>query len=110
MTPATRSVLAAMAAAYECEDYEGAELVCEGWYCYLGERRVHRRTVNNLLSILAVKDESDSGADGHLKRYIISDIGQSILRRPELEDEVTLALLRSKSFTIKEDRIVWMDD
>lgn len=109
MTPGTRSVLAAMAAAYAAEDYENAELVVEGWVCYLGTRRVHRKTVNALIDMLALKDESDTGADGHLKRYVISDTGQALLRRPELEEELFLALHRKRAFCVRNDRIEDLD-
>jgi hypothetical protein len=115
MTPACLSILQAMADAQRrldaeepTEPEEESELVCEGIYCYLGTRRVHRKTVRALLDATAISDVSDSGEG--LQRFAINSTGEAILRRPELAHEVWAHIYGQKgSFTIKNDRIVLLD-
>ena len=85
-----------------------AEIVCEGLACWLGTTRLRRSTVNQLLRVVALTDASDTeGVD----RYVINETGRSLLRRPELESEITAALRTGTgAWTLRNDRLVAMTD
>lgn len=105
MTPALKSALIKLALP-ELDGYE-PELVRDGRQCWLGLERVPGRIIEEGLSYCAISLTSSDGAE----RYAISDIGQSILRRPELAEEVKSALMTGTgSFTVRGDRIVPVDD
>lgn len=105
LTPALKSALAKLALP-EIDGYE-PELVREGRRCWLGIERVPSRIVDEGLRYCAITLTSNDGTE----RYAISDIGRAILRRPELADEILTALMdRSGNFTVREDRIVNLED
>ena len=104
LTKATHDILKEMAAADSREDYEDAEIVCDGGLCYLGLRRVHPGSINRLLHMMAISDRSDSD----VRRYCINDTGRAIVRRPAIVQEIMWATAQKKAFTIRDDRVVEM--
>lgn len=92
-----------MQGATEREDYEAAEIVKDGHACYLGNKRISPRTVSSLLSLMALRETNDGGA---LRRYSINSVGQALIRRPEIRDEIIGALLKGGSWTVENDKLV----
>lgn len=80
----------------------GEEIVCEGVQCWIGTRQTSWGLVRGLLRLLALKDVSDTKG---LQRFTINDTGRAILRRPELENEITYHILKGKPFTVVNDHI-----
>ncbi len=99
MTPGAKRVLDELAAD------EDIDLVQEGRYIYCGNRQTTASVVNELLSMLAISITSHDGFQTKTTYYGISDIGRSILRRPELEHELYASLPTGRAITIINDRI-----
>ena len=88
--------LTEMREAEDAENYEDAEIVCEGIRCWLGDCQVSYSTVQGLLRLVLVSDTSDSG----VHRYTINDTGRGVLLRPELAAEVERVLAAGGAFSI----------
>ncbi len=84
------------------ERYEDAELVCDGNSCWLGIRRVQKKTVNELLSVLALKDSNDGST---VQRYVINGVGRALHADPNLALDVVEALKQGGSFTIVDGKV-----
>lgn len=89
------------------EDGYESEVVREGRQCWLGSRRISSRILDEAIICSAVDDISDSKT---VKRYVLSEIGRAVLRRPELAEEVTAAILSRQQFTVHDDRIVGIEE
>lgn len=74
------------------ENWDDAEIVCEGITCYLGGNRTSQKTVNNLIEHCCVSECSDEGSTLH--RYRINGTGKAALEDQSVPDKVRLALLR----------------
>lgn len=83
-------VLRLMIEAEKREEYEDSEIVCDGGICYLGETRISRRTVSDLLRHVALSSASEPGS---LERYTVSGTGKKIAEDPAVADRVVAALL-----------------
>ncbi len=101
MTPGARRVLEELAADEDCD------LAQEGRVVYCGTRQTTVRVVNELLEMLAISILYRDGFKTAFTTYGINDIGRSLLRRPELEDELRKAVYAKKRrpFSVKDDRI-----
>lgn len=99
MTPAQIRTLTEMRDNEDCNDFDGSQIVCSGVECWLGLRRISRRTVNCLLRLLAIKPAWESA----INYFCITDAGRSLLERPEFENELRAAILVGKPFTITND-------
>jgi hypothetical protein len=99
MTPGARRVLEELAADEECD------LIQEGNVVYCGLRQTTSRVVNELLGMMAIEILYRDGFRTPITNFGISHIGHSLLRRPELEQELYIALLKRKPITIINDRI-----
>ena len=98
MTPAARRVLQKMA------DDEKCDLVRDGFSAWCGSTQTTAAVINQLLRCMAI---SVSWKEGRATYYQINTTGRSILRRPELEQEVISLVFGQKgAFTIRDDRIV----
>lgn len=83
--------------------YEDSEIVCDGLWCWLGERRVHRKTVRALLRLVAISEQSDSGG---VQRFVINGVGRSIKDDPKMADSIAVAIMRGGGFSIVDGKIV----
>lgn len=78
------------------------EMVADGIHVWIGGERFSWRTAGDLRADMSVTDTSDGAG---LRRFVINSTGRAILERPELADEITVALLSGEPFTIRGDRI-----
>ena|SRR5271165_2240128 len=102
MKPSARKCLQAMAHQESLENWADAELVCKGTVCYLKSKRIYWHTVKEMLQLLTI---SSRGSEGNIQRYMLNSVGRSILRRPELEQEVKDAQAKGGSWTIQFDKV-----
>ncbi len=99
MTPGARKVL------QEMVDDDENDLVVSGRLAYCGNRATTRRVVNELLGCMAISvswKESETSI-----YYAINETGRALLRRPELETEIAVALGKG-AFSIIDDKIVFI--
>lgn len=82
----------------------GEELVAEGLVVWIGEERFSARTRLALLEAMAISDVSHT-SDRSFRRYIVNSTGRAILERPELADEIKIALAKGEPFTIRDNRV-----
>lgn len=69
----------------------GAEVVCEGRSCYIGLNHVRKATVNELLRLCLLSDDTDQNSS--VERYSINEEGRAILRNPEYVPKIVPHLL-----------------
>jgi len=104
MTPGAMRVLRELA-----ED-EHRDLVREGIVAYCGPRRTKASVVTELIGCMAIKPAWPQEGPG-ARYYVINETGRAILRRPELEQELQLAVMgHDGPFQIVNDRIVKLKD
>lgn len=104
MTRGARRVLEDLASDEDCD------LVQEGWQVYCGNRKTTGRVVNELLNVMAIAILSKDGFRSAFTIYGINDIGRALLRRPELEGELTKEIYSKnrKPFSVVDDRIQYI--
>lgn len=85
LTTTQRELLKEMASAEDAENYEDAEIVCQGIECWIASRRVSWRTVKALLCCVLISEEGDHG----VYRYTINGSGREVLK-----DDGALARIR----------------
>jgi hypothetical protein len=91
------------------EDPYENDIIVEAGQAYCGNTRIHRSTVNKLLSCAAIKD---SGSDrGKFERYVVNeDFAKQIVADPSLADKIMLAFMGNRNFDVREGKIVWIDE
>lgn len=94
LTKRAMEVLGLMKAAQDQEDWEGAEIVCSGIDCWLGETRISRSTVTCLVRHVAVSLASEPDA---MERYTLSGTGKAILDDPATADRIVAALYAGRN-------------
>lgn len=68
---AAQAVLQRMIEAHDKDDFENAELVCDGGECWVGYRRTSRAIVNELLRAVLIRDVGEQGK--RMERYSINE-------------------------------------
>lgn len=107
MTPGARSVLEYLV---KHEHTDKGEIVCERLECWMGYRRVHRKTVNALIDCMAITNSAINGES--VQRWVVTETGKQHLKYPGLEEKLFVAL-RTKGkggFRIVDGEIVYFDD
>lgn len=97
MTPGARRVLQAMA------DDDEVDLVQSGRLVYCGNKQTNHAVLKQLLNCMAISvtwQETETSI-----YYGINATGRSLLRRPELENEIA-AYLGKGPFSVIDDKIV----
>lgn len=56
-------VLQSLQAAERAENWDHAEIVCDGIDCWMGDERISRQTVNRLVRVVAVSLDDGGGAE-----------------------------------------------
>lgn len=89
-------ILRTMAAAEEAGEWEDAELVCDrGREWWLGSEIVAARTVDRLLTCLAISDRSDGGS---VRRFGLNGTGKAIIEDPSVAEAVMTAMRTGGAF------------
>lgn len=92
ITERAREVLEHLVRAEKAEDWDEAEIVCDGLVCYLGyDTKISRRTVSNLLRHVAISQTSNPG---ETQRYAINGTGRAILDDPTVADRIVENMMR----------------
>lgn len=84
----------------------GEEAVVSGLSAWVDAERFAVSTIYKLLAVTALTDVSDEGG---LCRYAINSTGRAILSRPQLADEIAVALCAGRNFTIRDNQIREID-
>ncbi len=74
LSVAAQRVLKRMLETELAEQFEEAELVCDGAQCWIGLDRTSRTIVNELLRLALVRDEGESGKG--IERYTLNEDGR----------------------------------
>lgn len=90
LTKRAWEVLRQMDAEEKAGNHEDAEIVCEGFICYLGVERLSFRTVSNLLSHCCVSSAKDEGSS--MDRFSLNGTGRAALEDEGVPERVRLAL------------------
>lgn len=69
-----------MLEAEEAEDFDEAEIVCEGRECWLGLGKISRKTVYQLLQLCLISDSGEKGKG--VERYVLNEEGRAMARDP----------------------------
>lgn len=88
LTPTQRRVLTTLRDADDSGDYYSSEIVCDG-ECWLGSKRVARRTVQALVEMVLISYENSGGAE----HYTINGSGRATLEDESVIDRIQTALL-----------------
>lgn len=91
LTKRAWEVLRQMDAEEKAENHEDAEIVCEGFVCYLGVERISYRTVSNLLTHCCVSSTKDEGSS--IDRFSLNGTGRAALEDEAVPDRVRLAMV-----------------
>lgn len=76
ISAAARRHLQRLKDAEDRDDFDDAEIVCEGRECYIGTDAIAKRVVFELLRLCLLKDESEQGKG--VERYTINEEGRAI--------------------------------
>lgn len=79
------------------------EVVCENLVAYVDLEAFSRRTVTQLLMCMALKDVSDDARG--LRRFVVNDTGEQILKRPALADDVYQAVQKGENFQVVDGEV-----
>ena len=77
---AAMQVLTRMKQAEDADELDDAEIVCEGRDCYVGLDSISKATVNELLRVVLIHDDSDQG--GKVERYSLNEEGRATVKNP----------------------------
>lgn len=80
VTPACLRALRALRDAEVREEYENAEIVCDGIECYIDLTRISYRTVQAMLRLCLIHDDSDTKG---CCRYSLNEDGRAMADNPE---------------------------
>jgi hypothetical protein len=99
MTKAALRCVLEMAEAEKREDWGDAEIVRDGFDCWLGSRRVHHRTVTTLLHLCLLHDSSNQNG---VERYTLNEDGRAMAKNPDHEPRIVETLRTSARLYVKE--------
>lgn len=88
LSKAAQRILKTMLQAELAQEFEDAELVCEGRSCWCGLEQTSRAVVNELLRAVLIRDMSEQGKG--VERYTLNEDGRRAAvdptyRVPEME-------------------------
>ena len=87
---AAMQILTQLKDAEDADNLDDAEIVCEGRSCYVGLRSISKATVNELLRVVLIRDDSDQ--NGKLERYSLNEEGRSMVADPTYIPKIVLLL------------------
>jgi hypothetical protein len=99
-------VLRSLLAAERAENWDQAEIVCDGLDCWMGDERLSRQTVNRLVRVVAVSLDDGGGAE----HYTLNGTGRALAENPALVRDIEEAVLRGGAFSVIDGKIVDLED
>ena len=91
-----------MKAAESAQNWDDAEIVCDGADCWLGDQRISRRTVNSLVRVVALSFDDGGGAE----HFTLNGTGRALADNPTLVRDVEAAIARGGAFSIEDGKVV----
>ncbi len=80
ISKAAMRVLTRLKDAEDADNLDDAEIVCDGRTCYVGLTSIAKATVNQLLRLVLISDDSDQG--GGMERYSLNEEGRAMVNDP----------------------------
>lgn len=80
ISKAAMRILTQMKDAEDVDDFDDAEIVCEGRSCYVGLDSISKATVNELLRLVLIHDDNDQGSK--MERYSLNEEGRAMVADP----------------------------
>lgn len=93
ITRGAHRVLRDMPAAEAAENFEDAEIVAESRACWLGDRPIAQRTINQLLHLCLLRDVGEPGQD--VERYVLNEEGRA-MANDRFYTPMIVAILRKR--------------
>ena len=110
MTKRALQILRKMAAAYEAENYDDAEIAVDHGSCWCGLEKISSSTVRQLLQCTAISEDG-TVSDERFHRYAINETGLIVARKPELADEIFCRIvLGGKPFMVTSEGLKDLDE
>ncbi len=81
ISQAALRVLTRMKQAEGADNRDDAEIVCEGRAAYVGLDSISKATVNELLRLVLIRDDSDQGSK--VERYSLNEEGRAMVNDPK---------------------------
>ncbi|AOG02853.1 hypothetical protein [Bosea sp. RAC05] len=102
--PSKRSieVLRSLRAAERAQNWEDAEIVCDGLDCWMGAERISRQTVTRLIRVVALSFDDGGGAE----HYTLNGTGRALAENPALVRDIEAAIARGGAFSVIDGKIV----
>ena len=88
-------MLTQMKEAENADNLDDAEIVCEGRYCYVGLDSISKATVNELLRLILISDDSDQ--NGKMERYSLNEEGRAMVNDPNYIPKIVSILAAAHS-------------
>ncbi len=80
ISQAALRVLTRMKQAEDADNLDDAEIVCDGRAVYVGLDSISKATVNELLRLVLIRDDSDQGSK--VERYSLNEEGRAMVNDP----------------------------
>ena len=90
ISQAAMRVLTQMKQAEAEDNLDDAEIVCEGRSCYIGLSSISKATVNELLRLVLIHDDSNQG--GGMERYSLNEEGRAMVDDPNYVPKIVKIL------------------
>ncbi len=95
-------VLRSLRAAERAENWDQAEIVCDGLDCWMGDERISRQTVTRLIRVVALSLDDGGGAE----HYTLNGTGRALADNPALVRDIEAAIARGGAFSVIDGKIV----
>ena len=92
-------ILKRMTEAEAIEEWEDAEIVCDGRTCYVGLDSISKACVYELLRFVLISDESEQGKG--VERYSLNEEGRAMVADPNYVPKIVPLLEQSRSKTVR---------
>jgi len=94
-------VLLRLQEAEDADNLDDAEIVCEGRDCYIGLTSISKATVNQLLRLVLIRDDSDWG--GGMERYSLNEEGRAMVKDPNYIPKI-VPILAAQGQTVDDQK------
>ncbi|PZR93526.1 MAG: hypothetical protein DI537_10435 [Stutzerimonas stutzeri] len=99
-------VLRTLRAAERAENWDQAEIVCDGLDCWMGDERLSRQTVTRLIRVVALTMDDSGGAE----HYTLNGTGRALADNPSLVRDIEAAIRKGGAFSMVDGKVVEIGD